>query len=216
MTFSTTQAPQNVSRHDCTPTEFCQNQMCLNQDTSPQVGHDSPQLNRKGHTMSVFTVKSKMIAALILAAASLSFTAGASAETYEIKVPLKSTPADYSNFRATPGLTGIARIAPFEASCTLHASKADAATGANLIAASQLTSGISVGGNSFGSSTATLPLRFETAPADPVADGWRCVLVVSGTNNRVGSFVLGSNLAFSVKDCLYGSFQPNDAGAHCQ
>lgn len=204
------------SRRDSTLAEFSQNQMGVNRDIGLQAKHDIPQLNRKGQTMSVFTAKSKMIAALTFTAASLSFAAGASAETYEIKVPLKSTSTDYSNFKATPGLTGIASIAPFEASCTLHASKADAATGANLIAASQLTSGNSVGGNSFGSSTATLPLRFETAPADPVADGWRCVMVISGTNNRVGSFVLGGNLAFSVKDCLYGSFQPNDAGAHCQ
>lgn len=152
----------------------------------------------------------------VIAAIALSFATGAVAETYEIKVPLASSSTDYSSFRSQSGLTGAAGTVPFQASCSLHATKADAATGANAISATTVGTGNCAMCASFASNAGTVPIKLQTSTNAPVADGWRCVMEISGTTNRVGSFIASNQLQFSTKDCLYGSFQPGDAGAHCQ
>lgn len=166
--------------------------------------------------MTPFMKYMRLAASIAVAAIGLSFATGAVAETYEIKVPLASSAADYSGFRSQSGLTGAAGTVPFQASCSLHATKADAATGANVISATRVGTANCAMCDSFASNTGTVPVKFQTATNAPVADGWRCVMEISGTTNRVGSFISSNQLQFTAKDCLYGSFQPGDAGAHCQ
>ena len=166
--------------------------------------------------MSAFMTSSRIAASAAITAIALSFANAALAETYEIKVPLASSAADYSSFQSQSGLQGAVATVPFQASCSLHATKADAATGANAISATRIGTANCAMCDSFASNAGTVPIKLQTAANAPVADGWRCVMEISGTTNRVGSFIASNQMQFTTKDCLYGSFQPGDAGAHCQ
>lgn len=166
--------------------------------------------------MSVAMKLPRLTASVAATTIALFVATGANAETYEIKVPLASSSADYSSFQSQSGLQGAAATVPFQASCSLHSTKADAATGANAISSSVIGTANCAMCASFGSNSGTVPIKLQTAANAPVADGWRCVMEISGTTNRVGSFIASNQMQFTTKDCLYGSFQPGDAGAYCQ